>query len=41
MFINLSGYLYSVVKSTAWQIRILSSMMMVLENENFAIRNNV
>lgn len=25
---NLSGYMYSVVKSTAWQIRILSSMMM-------------
>lgn len=28
MFMNLSGYMYSVVKSTAWQIRILSSMMM-------------
>lgn len=31
MFINLSGYVYSVVKSTAWQIRILSSMMMKMK----------
>lgn len=28
MFMHLSRYVYSVVKSAAWQVRILSSMMM-------------
>lgn len=28
MFMHLSRYVYSVLKSTAWQIRMLRSMMM-------------